>query len=246
MKNKIICILVLFANNLFAQPGNRQIEITSYARMDLYPKFSYVVNSINTKQIKILGTSWGIRAGYKIPLKRSVILKFGAGYYRHAFNKIMGENRFGENSTRHINYPSLYDRPFFTDRYAYNCVLINIGTEKHFQLNNNWQLVTGINIDNYYTLSQSYHLTYNNPDIQITNPYKLKEKRFFGVSVNLNAGVVKQFSRYTIGPTLILPVFDLWMQDKVFPEEINSNTRNKFLGGLGFGITFNYLLNKKK
>lgn len=246
VNKRITIFLLLLSTNLIAQKQTAQIEITPYVRKDWYPEFSYAINSIDTNHVKLQGVSLGISAAYKIPLQNSVFLKLGTGFYRYTFNQISKINRFGENSRRHINYPSVLGIPFLTDKYWYNCVSLKVGAEKLFQLNNNWQITTGINIDNYFTFSQGYHITYNNPDNPIMNPYKLKKKRFFGFSGNLNAGALKQVGRITVGPSLILPIFDSWSQDEVFPQENDSETRRKWLRGFGVGITCNYLLNKQK
>ncbi len=242
MKRGITIFLFFFTTHILAQERVNQLEVTSYVRQDWYPEFSYAVNSINTKYVNIKGTSWGINAAYKISLPKSFFIKLGGGYYKYSFSKMNNYSRLGKNATRHIEYPSILDIPYLTDRYWYHCVAINLGAEKTFILNKHWQGTGGISMNNYFTFSQGYHLTYNNPNHPVPDPYKQKKKTFFGLSFTLNAGVTKQSGRFRYGPSLIIPVFDQWKQDQVFPHENYSLTRHKWSRGVGLGISCNYLL----
>jgi hypothetical protein len=56
----------------------------------------------------------------------------------------------------------------------------------------------------------------------------------------------ERFQKISVGPSVILPVFDLWKTDKTFPGETNSGSRNKWLNVIGFGLSFNYLLPGKR
>lgn len=249
MKKQITIFLLFLSNNILAQKENRQIEITPYIRKDWYPEFSYAYNSIDTNHVNLQGISWGISVAYKVPIWKSFFLSIGSGYYSYAFNKMNNyTRRFGKNSERHIDYPPLRRLyiPFFTSKYWYNCIAAKIGVEKFFNFKKDWQVTIGGNIDNYFTYSQAYYITYNNPDNPITNPYKLKNKRFFGFSANVFVGASKRIGRVKIGPSVIVPVFDVWMQDEAFPGEDNLKSRNKWFHGIGAGITCNYLLKIKK
>lgn len=240
MKKHLTALMLLLSNVLEAQKEASQIEITPYIRKDWYPPFSYSVGPLDTPSVAINGTSWGVSVAYKVPVTSGFFLRLGGGYYRHNFNDINTTNRFGENSRRPINYPSMLGIAFFTDRYWYNCLTIKIGVEKVFPLTHNWSTTTGIDVDNYYTFSQGYHITYNNPNNPITNPYKLQTKNVFGLTCTIKAGLSKRFGKSSIGPSLILPIFDSWRQDAVFPNEDNSTSKSKWLRGIGLGITFNH------
>lgn len=240
-----IIILLLVSGTAFAQKNPAQIEINPYMRLDKYPEFFYSINS-TTNSVNIKGSSWGINANYKLPVQKNLYLKAGLGYYRYSFDRINKENSlFGKSNARNIIFPSPLYILFYTDKYWYNTVSLNIGIEKVFEFKKLLQIITGLNINNYYTYSQSYHITYNNQDNPITNPYKRKEGRFFGLSGNLTVGVLKKYNKYNLGPTFILPVYDVWKTDNTFDGENNSGTRSKWLKGIGFGISFNYLLTKK-
>lgn len=249
MTRLIFIVFFSFASTfVLAQKQKTQIEINPYVRFDRYHEFSYVLNGRpSVDYVKIKGTSFGLNLFYKIPIAKSILLKPGIGYYKYSFNNIKKENtQFGMSDSRNINFPSALLIPFFTDKYWYNTIAINIGIEKLFICKNDLQVATGINLSNHFTYSQHYHITYNNSDNPIDNDYSLKNGRYFGFSAILNASLLKRFGKFNLGPSLILPVFDTWKTDETFPEETNSSSRNKWLGGIGLGISCNYSISKKQ
>jgi hypothetical protein len=206
---------------------------------------------VNTNQVNIKGSSFGINFLYKTPLSKNLYLKPGLGFYKYAFNKIDQVNSmFGNihDDSRIIDdyvlpgniQPSLI---YSTDRYWYNTISVNIGIERHLRLKKNLQVILGADVGAYYTISQNYHITYPSPN---GNNYKLKNGRYFGNSFKMSIGLQKKIREIEIGPVLILPVYDSWKKDSVFPQENNSMTRNKWLKGIGIGFSCNFLLFKKK
>lgn len=241
---EVLLFTILFlsiSSHSIAQKTKRSFEVNLYTRIDWYPEFSYAINPIRTNYVKIRGESYGLNVGYKFPLIPSLYLKPAIGYYRYAFNDIRNYNKsFGKSKSRNINFPSSVDILYYTDNYWYNTIYGSIGIEKRFAAKKDLQIVTGINLNNYYTYLQGYHIIYDNPDDPITNPFKRKDNRIFGFSTNISAGVLKQVGKISIGPSLIIPVFNSWKQDNIFPGETNVNTRNKWLRGIGAGITLNF------
>ena len=244
-----IASLLILSMTSIAQKRASQIEINPYFRWDWYPKFIYSINSVNSNTVKIIGKSFGINASYKISLKNRFYLKTGIGYYKYSFNKIDQNNSlFGKSNERVIEdyippgniTPSLI---FSTSKYWYNSIAVNIGIEKHVELKKNIKIVLGSDISSYFTFSQIYHITYPYPN---GDKYKPSKGRFFGNAAKINVGIQKQFKEITLGPTIILPVYDNWKQDKVFPQENNSKSRSKWWAGIGIGMSCNYLINKKQ
>ena len=247
-----ISCLLLHYNNADAQVKNKtsspKIEIMPFKRWDSYPEFSYVLNGRpSTDYIKLDGASPGIMVFYKYPLQNGVYIKGGIGYYKYTFDKIIKNNTFsGISNARDIDYyagPIAVDIPYYTDNYWYNTVSINIGIEKSFDIKNNMFISAGAIFSNYFTFSQNYQLKYNpmgNLD------YRKDNKRYFGYSANLNISGLKKINKFIIGPTLIIPVLNSWKTDDTFPEEINSNSRDKWFQSFGAGILLNYSLNKIK
>ena len=245
---KRFCFFFLFlcsSNCLFAQADRHQIEITPIVRMDWYPEFTYSINPVNSNKVKIKGESWGINTLYKFPVK-NLFFKSGIGYYRYSFNNIEQIiSLLGKSNNRIIDYtlegpaaPSIF---FLTDKYWYNNIVLLIGVEKQILIKKNINLVTGLDINNHFTLSQFYHITYPVPGG--TN-YKKSDWRYFGFSANAQIAVHKKWNRMSVGPQLILPIYDSWKQDAVFPDETNSKFRNKWSRGIGIGINFLYNIEK--
>jgi hypothetical protein len=234
-------------DSVWSKKQSPQIEILPYSRWDSYPEFSYVLNGRpSTDYVKINGTGWGIYINYKLPVAKSIFIKSGIGYYKYSFNNIKKENtQFGKSTVRDIDYysgPIAVDILYYTDKYWYNTINANIGVEKLFNLKKDMQITTALNINNYFTFSQYYHLSYNSPGSQ---DYKKNIGRYFGSSVNINASLLKKFTKISIGPSIIIPVFELWKTDETFFEETNSGSRNKWFRGIGLGISCNYSLTKK-
>lgn len=247
MKNFCFFFLFLCSSNcLFAQADRHQIEITPFVRMDWYPTFSKPADYISsTDYFSMKGTSFGLNANYKIPIAKSIILKPGIGYYQYSFNNVEKENsRFGKSIGRDIDFNGPVFTYFFTDNYRYHTITANVGLEKSFILKRDIQFTTGINLNNYFSISEYYHLTYNPEG---SKDLRTNEKEgYFGSSVYISIGFLKKFEGVHVGPSFILPLFDTWKTDAIFPRETDSGSRNKWLRGIGVGISLNYSLHKNK
>lgn len=250
-KYTLISIITLVVNFSTAQNKNRQVEIKPYFRWDTYPQFTDAINSISTYKIDVKGISWGVSAAYKVSLKKDLLFKVGFGFFKYSFNKIESTHRsFGKGYERVIDYPTTLSIILGTDKYWYNTVNLNFGIEKIFDLKKNLLLTSGITINNYFTFSQHYHLPVDNsfipPALQIENNYKTGNSRYFGLGTEFHIGILKKIGKLSFGPSLIIPINDTWKQDKIFPTEINSDSRRKWFRGIGAGIICNYSLTKIK
>lgn len=242
MKQKsLIAICIFITSAVVAQRQNRQLEIYPYLKLDKYPQFSYILNGRpNVDYVNIKGTSFGINFAYKIPISKQLFIKPGIGYYKYSFSKITRNNTsFGTTNSRNIIFPSPLLIPFFTDKYHYNTINANISLEKEILLKKNYQLALGVGLNNYITISQNYHLTFNPNESQ---NFKKSNKKYFGSMGMLYFNVLKKINKIKIGPSLIIPVLDVWKTDETFQEETSSNSRNKWFKGIGFGISINYSL----
>ena len=238
---------ILFATCLFLTHnfgfGQHQIELHPHLRFDNYPSFDIAFNSVTNATITMKGKSWGVGLNYMFLLKNKLFIKGGAGYYKYSFDEIESViPPFGEGPARSINYEPGPSSTFFysCDKYWYNSISITVGLEKWFMLNKSTDAIAGLDIVNYYTLSQVYNIPATNYDTE----YKTTNNRYFGVGFNISTGIQKEIGRLRIGPTFSLPIFSLWKQDSVFPFEKESKNRNKWLNGVQFGITCKYSLTK--
>ncbi len=241
---KLFLLLMVFilSNNVISQKSFSKIELKLFQRTDWYPEFSYNVGGRPSNDfLKMRGISWGAVANFKYPLSQQIKIKAGLGFYNYSFNHLENRNSlFGKGTSREIDYPSQINVNYTTDRYYYRSVLLNIGVEKEFLIKHNLVLAIGPELSNYYTISQKYHLTYGGIN------YKRKENAFFGHSIVLNASLFKKTDKIEIGPSLIIPVFDIWKQDDVFPGENRADSRSRWLRGIGVGIGINFLISKNQ
>lgn len=240
---QIIFIAICFfgTSEIMAQNQAKQLEIKPYVRFDNYPQFSYVLGGRpSTDYVNIKGTSYGINFALKIPISKFLSLKPGIGYYKYSFNKIARNNTsFGTSNSRNINFTSPLLIPFFTDKYYYNSLAANIALEKAIYFRKDYHCTFGVELNNYITISQNYHLT-NNPDGN--QDFKKSNKNYIGTSSILFFNLLKKIKKINIGPSLIVPLFDIWKTDATFQEETGSDSRNKWFHGFGFGISINYSL----
>lgn len=235
----------VFSKTGLTQKRTPQIAITPFVRFDKYPQFSKVFNGpASIDYVNMQGASLGIDLAYKLPITKSVLLEPAIGYYAYTFDNMVKQNtRFGKSSGRDINIISPVYIPFFTNKYRYSTIMANIGFERFFNIKKNVRIAAGINWNNYYAVSEYYHLVYNPEG---SKDYRKNNKRYFGHSFNVEISLLKKFKKMGISPSLILPVFDNWKTDEIFPEETNSGSRSKWLSGIGLGISFDYSLTKKR
>ena len=85
----------------------------------------------------------------------------GLDYYKYSFSKIRSRNSRGTGDDRLISFQSPLFIFFFSDRYWYNTLSLNIGGEKICKLKNDYSVTVGAALSNYYTFSQYYHITAN-------------------------------------------------------------------------------------
>lgn len=193
--------------------------------------------------IKLKGRSWGIQPGFKFPVKNNFFAKVGLGYYKYSFDDIQATTRlFGTRDGRlvkRIIYPGLSSTfAYATKKYWYNTISATIGIEKLFNAKKNWSIIAGIDLTNCYTFSQRYVLS--------TITYKEGDSHYFGLSANISAGLQKRYGKLSVGPKLLIPVFNLWKKNEMFPPEEDDKSRSKWMGGFGPGINLNYSLSKKQ
>lgn len=219
---------------------NRQIEIKPYVRLDWYPEFSYNYSGrYSTDYLKMQGTSWGIDLSYKIATKRKINYKIGVGYLKYKFNKLAKVNsNFGPSDSRIIDYPSQIDVIYSTNKYLYNLIPLNVGVEKILELNSRVHILTGIEINNFFTFSQAYNINRN-----LNTTYRVNDKSFFGHSFQLTSGILKQYKQSSIAPLLSVPVYTIWQKDDVFREN-EKERRGKWFNGFSLGFQYNFSIKK--
>lgn len=223
-----------------AQRISNAIEIQPLFRYDTYPEFSYAINSISTNKVKIQGKSYGILTAYRYALPGNIKVKLGIGYYRYSFNSIKSFNSsYGEGSQRVIIYPNGGDMIYTTNKYWYHNICLSAGLEKYFIINRQIDLFAGAHLHYYQTFRQFYKI--NN-----SKSYVKHDGRNFGFGGAFHVGVSYKMARFSIEPQIVIPIYDQWQKDKVFPGEVNNSIREKWFKGYGMAIGIGYALMKNK
>jgi hypothetical protein len=235
---------VLSSLSCFCQKESK-ITFSAFRRWDRYPLFQYTINSINSFNVKIKGKSTGVNGAYCFDFHKFLV-RTGLGYYRYSFDQIDEtysvlpnhyKNRILDYKPEGNIVPAII---YTTDKYRYNTLSINAGMGKEIFLSKDIQLVTSVSLDNYFALSSYYHITYPGPGGTDYRPFTF---RYFGFSFTEQTGLQIKSGKVAIEPVVILPVFDLWKQDKIFPGEKNKTSRIKWRRGVGAGVNFSYRLN---
>ena len=243
-EKKAILLFTFLFLTLFsqAQKPNNQIGITPFVRWDNYPRHTYHYNGAGTSDnLKMKGTSYGIDLDYKFNVKKGLFIKAGIGYYKYKLDKLDNDNSvFGKSQARPINFISPLFIQLSTDKYYYNNLFLTTGIEKQFELNKGFNFITSFNLNGYFTYSQYYHLTANPNDGNLN--FNKNEKGFLSVSGNVMAAVTKKVGSLQIGPSLFIPVFDVYKKDPVFLETGSRGGNSKLLNGIGLGLVCNVSL----
>ncbi len=233
--------IFFFLHTLVAQERSPKLEINPYYRYDTYPRISYRIDQrarIDTLQMQ--GNSYGVNVNYAIPAFKTYTFKVGLGYYRHSFTEITQTGIiYGRLlDGREIYYPNPTAFFFITDRYWYNTVNVNLSIEKDVVLSKTVNLQVGISTGNYFTFSQYYHM----PAFDID--YNTSKVGYFGFSSSVNASILKRFNSVQVGPSLIIPIVDMWKKDALLPESNECSFKWKYFNGVGIGLIVNYALHK--
>lgn len=225
--------------------GLSVIEIYLYYNHDKYPEFRHHASPVSDDVINIKGNSFGIDIGYKFRVSKKIQLKPFLGYYRFSFNNIdnyveaFNVHAKGRETT--LTPPGI-DFPIATYKYFYYCLNIGISGERNILLKRYLIIAAGGAINNYITMYQKYFHKYNDPLFPTVNPHVSKRTDYFGFRADAFAKIFVSFEKFRIGPIINLPIFTLWKKDSIFPGETNNGIRDKWLNGLGVGITANYLI----
>lgn len=240
MKKIGLFVLIMIAAKTYGQTNNYSIEINPFVRYDKQRYFFSWETVLGGKNfVSPRGLSHGVNVNFQKQINKSNLIFFGLGFYKHSITNI---KRYNDNSTgndRLIKYPSALFVPFFTDKYAYNSLSLNIGYKRNIEVKKGYLLNAGIDLAGLYTVSQNYHLT-TSPDGN-TN-YKQRNGGFWGILTSLDIGLIKNYRKFKIGPELKIPILTSLKTDVIFPNETGSEFRNRWFGSMGIGISFIYKL----
>lgn len=241
----VICIItILFTSSCcFAQKRPNEIQLIPIIRYDWYPEITFNYGGrFSTDQLKMKGLSFGLNANYKYTLRKKINITAGLGFYKYSFSNLKRINSSSPSSgiskARPSEIPSNNNFFYSTYSYYYTTLSFNIGIEKLVEINKNINFFYGIGFSQYLKLKSVYKTNFGG------FVYKKKDLQLFAQTILANIGFEKKFRKINIGPHLLVPIFDSWHKDEVFLEPRNEK-RNKWLKGIGLGISCNYKLSKK-
>ena len=213
---------------------DRSFEISFISRYDRHA--NYVSNfggrAYNDTN-RLYGISYGINSISRHQIARTCFVYIGLGFYQLRVDKIRGPMPFnipGTRTTRNIDYYDGSTRFLYsTSQYHYNNLAITIGFDKEFLLKGNSRFDMAGEIIGYKTVSQKYRLMSGSKHY-ITHNYKPLE-----VGVNMNPGIIKEYKKFYLRPSLVIPVYQNLKGDKAFYEDRDMNIP-KWFNGVGLSL----------
>jgi hypothetical protein len=231
MKIIISMLLTLYCFSTTFGQTRKSIEISLLGRYDRHGNYvSNFAGRVYNDTNKIYGFSYGINGIYRHKISKSYTVSFGVGYYKLKVDKIKGNLPFnipGTRTGRNINYDDGFTNLLYgTEQYHYNNLAITIGLDKIFVTKNNLKFDIGAEVIGYKTISQKYRLGRG------SQFYRTKNGKPLEFGANLTAGIIKEFKKIYLQPSLIIPVYQNLKGDKVFYEDPDMNI-SKWFNGIG-------------
>jgi hypothetical protein len=236
MKRIAIALLALLTASTAAGQNQRSIALSVYSRYDKHADYTTRYGDRTyTDAIKLWGASQGFRILYLQPVIKGLKAGVGFGYSKLGIDKIRAtSSRYSNVPSRTIDYTfSSGIKPLVSsDDYHYNNFTVSAGITYEQRITKQLSLTTGVDFDYLYTVSQRYHIPFDNINYKTTNGRPL------GFGVNATVGIVEKVlnERYYINPTLLLPIYQQLNGDVVFREDASVKMK-KFLQGAGLSIS---------
>jgi len=212
----------------------QSIEISFIGRYDRHANYvsTFAGRAYNDTN-KICGFSYGINGFFRRRISKSSAVYLGVGYYQVGVDKIRGSMPFnspGTRTARNIDYDDgMTNLLYSTSQYQYNNVAITFGLDKKFQLKRNFKFDIAAELIGYKTFSQKYRLM-NGPKY-----YKTHNNKPWELGININAGIIKEYRKFYVRPSFIIPIYQNLKGDRVFYEEPKMNI-SKWFNGFGLSL----------
>ena len=229
MKKIFVLLLIFFICSITYGQNKTSFEISIVGRYDVHGKYvsNFAGRTYNDTN-KISGFSNGINGMVRRKIFKTFFLSFGVGYYKLMVDKIKGNLPFnipGIRTGRNINYDDGSTNLFYsTTQYYYNNLAFTFAIDKEFLITKRFKFNAAAEVIGYKTFSQKYRLLRGSTFYKTTNNKPLE----FGV--NLNVGFVKEYKKFYLRPSFIVPIYQNLKGDSVFFENTKMNIDNWFSG----------------
>ena len=236
MQRVLFLFLILPFSFLANGQTKKSIELSLFGR---YDKHAHYISRFGfrsfTDDIKLWGKSYGLQFNYLYPVAKGFKMIAGAGFNRLGMGKVRTTNQRSRNVPERVidyTHPTGIKPSFYTDKYHYNNLLLSIGIQYEQKLSPDITFTVGADYIYLHTISQVYHITYDDRYDQTKNV------RTLGYGVNSYIGLLKKISndKYYVHPKLMMPVYQQLKGDKAFLEAENIRM-TKWLSGAGLSIS---------
>lgn len=233
LKLTSLLFIIFICSTSFGQT-KKSLEISFIGRYDIHANYvSNFAGRVYNDTNRLYGTSYGVNGIFRRQITKTYSVYIGLGFYQLRVDKIRGPIPFnipGTRTARNIDYDDgMTNLLYSTSQYHYNNLAITIGFDKEFLLKRNFRFDIAGEVIGYKTLSQKYRLM-NGSKYYITHNNKPLE-----LGININPGVIKEYRKFYLKPSLIIPIYQNLKGDKVFYENENMNI-SKWFNGIGLSL----------
>ena len=233
-------LFILFIWSASFGQARKSLELSFFGRHDKQPNYvSNFAGRVYNDTNRLYGTSYGVNGIFRRQIAKAYTAYFGTGFYQLRIDKIKGSMPFnipGTRTGRNIDYDDgMTNLLYSTTQYHYNNLAIVVGVDKEFLCKANFKFDVSGEIIGYKTLSQKYRL------MRGSKHYTTHNHKPLELGINLNPGVIKEYGKFFIRSSLIIPVYQNLKGDKVFYEDRNMNI-SKWFNGIGFSLTIGKVL----
>lgn len=230
----LVCLALSLVTGLSygQRPARQALEATVLTRWDKHADYTTRFgNRTYAEGTQLAGLSYGIGLAYRFHPIKGLRTKIGLGYYQLRVDKVRQTTLWGIATARSTTYDDGQTNLLYSaQKYHYNALQFSAGLESAVQLKPSLSIVTGIDINYYYTFTQSYKLN-KNTTYRPTQSYPL------GMGVNAQFGIQKQLGAIYLQPQVVLPIYQRLKGDEVFGEE-KSLRISKWFNGIGVSFSF--------
>lgn len=232
----LVIIVTLLQTTIVYGQKTTSVEFDLFSRYDKHADYTTRFSDRSyTNDTKLWGKSFGFNINYVRPVYKHFNGKIGIGYYNLGIDKIRQTTPFNIIATgRNINYrhPSGILPLFATNKYHYDDLSFTLGLAYEKPIAKKANFIAGGDFNYLYTVSQLYHVTYDNIR------YRTNNGRTLGFAANTYFGILRKFhgDKYYISPKVIVPIYQQIRGDEAFGED-QSVKMEKWLNGVGLSFT---------
>jgi hypothetical protein len=232
MKRHTILLLLLLMGFVTIAQQKNAIELSLLTRYDQQADYNtFKIGGDNYQVLRLYGTSYGINGLFRRNMGKHWSVYAGAGFYQMGIDKVkrnLPTTTLPTLANRQIKYADESRLLYTTGRYHYNNLAVTLGVSREFELRKNIRLDMSAELVGYKNFSQQYNLLDGKKHLTTHNSR-------FAFGANFNPGIIKDFKRFYLRPSLIIPVYQHLKGDRMFYEPAEMNIP-KWFNGIGVAV----------